>query len=262
VTDPSPRGRRHVDISLSALLGLQALTLFVAVPLGAAFPSTRFLLDTCRLTFAIMSVAVLARHRAIQAILLASVAVLAAGPVLGGRLMVHLGFGSNAGHDVISLTAFAFIGAVTILVARHVFGPGRVTVHRVRGAILMYLNVAALFAIAYGEIETFLPGAIAPAGGGHLPTSLGLRAATLTYFSLSTITTTGFGDLAPVHPIARSLANFESVFGQLFPATLLARLVAIQLAHDDTPAHATLRPPGMAGADNPAPASRHAGRRA
>ena len=53
----------------------------------------------------------------------------------------------------------------------------------------------------------------------------------LTYFSVATITTAGYGDIVPIHPIARSLANLEAVFGQLFPATLLARLVALHLAH-------------------------------
>ena len=53
------------------------------------------------------------------------------------------------------------------------------------------------------------------------------------YFTMISITTTGFGDIVPVAPLARSLANLESVIGQLFPATLLARLVALHLAHED-----------------------------
>jgi voltage-gated potassium channel Kch len=53
----------------------------------------------------------------------------------------------------------------------------------------------------------------------------------LTYFSLSTLTTTGYGDVVPVLPLARSLANLEAVMGQLFPATLLARIVALHLEH-------------------------------
>jgi len=49
-------------------------------------------------------------------------------------------------------------------------------------------------------------------------------ASNLIYFSFVTLTTTGYGDIFPVHPIARSLCNLESIFGQLYPATLLARL--------------------------------------
>ena len=50
------------------------------------------------------------------------------------------------------------------------------------------------------------------------------------YFSFTTLTTTGYGDIAPVHPVARGLCNLEAVIGQ-YPATLLARLVTLELAH-------------------------------
>ncbi len=45
----------------------------------------------------------------------------------------------------------------------------------------------------------------------------------LIYFSFVTLTTTGYGDIVPLHPYARSLANIEAVIGQLYPATLLAK---------------------------------------
>ena len=54
---------------------------------------------------------------------------------------------------------------------------------------------------------------------------------TMLYFSLTTLTTTGFGDITPVHPFARSLANLEAIIGQLYPATILARLVTLELEH-------------------------------
>jgi ion channel len=50
-------------------------------------------------------------------------------------------------------------------------------------------------------------------------------------FSFATLTTTGYGDVAPVHPIVHSLCNIEAAFGQLYPATLLARLVTLEIAH-------------------------------
>ena len=42
----------------------------------------------------------------------------------------------------------------------------------------------------------------------------------LLYFSFTTLTTAGYGDITPLNPLARNLANLESVIGQLFPATL------------------------------------------
>jgi hypothetical protein len=51
----------------------------------------------------------------------------------------------------------------------------------------------------------------------------------LVYFSFVTLTSVGYGDIVPVHPVARSLCNLESIIGQLYPATLLARLVTLEL---------------------------------
>jgi hypothetical protein len=46
-----------------------------------------------------------------------------------------------------------------------------------------------------------------------------------------TLTSTGYGEIVPVHPFARSLCNIEGVIGQLYPATLLARLVSLAVAN-------------------------------
>jgi hypothetical protein len=52
---------------------------------------------------------------------------------------------------------------------------------------------------------------------------------TLIYFSFSTLTTSGYGDIVPIDSFARALANLEAVIGQLYPATLLARLITLEL---------------------------------
>jgi len=54
-------------------------------------------------------------------------------------------------------------------------------------------------------------------------------ASALFYMSFVTLTSTGYGDIVPLHPLARSLCNIESVIGQLYPATLLARLVTLEM---------------------------------
>ncbi len=54
-------------------------------------------------------------------------------------------------------------------------------------------------------------------------------ASSVIYFSFVTLTSVGYGDIVPVHPVARALANLEGIIGQLFPATLLARMVTLEL---------------------------------
>jgi hypothetical protein len=49
------------------------------------------------------------------------------------------------------------------------------------------------------------------------------------YFSFVTLATLGYGDISPVHPIARSLAVAEAITGQLYLAILIARLVSQEL---------------------------------
>lgn len=233
---------RQVDMGLSLLLALQGFTLFVAIPLGGATPAGRLLLDVCHLLFAVICIGVLARRLATRVALLAALLLLVAGPALAIHAGPNLRLGDAAQHEIIALIAFVFNAGVTALVAGHVFAPGRVTVHRVRGAILLYLNVAALFAIAYGALAMYVAGAfVFPA---HMSVNIldhGTTAA-FSYFSLATITTTGYGDIAPFHPLARSLANLEAVIGQLFPATLLTRLVSLHMLHERDGATTSVEP--------------------
>lgn len=242
--DAFQRSEARVDASLSLLLGVQLLVLFVVVPVGWRFVGGRVLLDGCHFAFAAVCILVLARRRAAQVALLLGMAMLVGGPLLDRHLPAPLRLSPSALFAMLSLIAFAFNALIAAIVARHVFASGRVTAHRLQGAVLLYLNVAALFSILYNALDTLAPGAIVAAGGGLLPREIPAHAAALSYFSLTTITTTGFGDLVPIDPIARSLANLESVFGHLFPATLLARLVALHVAHgnDARPVNAS-RPP-------------------
>jgi hypothetical protein len=54
-------------------------------------------------------------------------------------------------------------------------------------------------------------------------------ASNMLYFSFTTLTSTGFGEILPIDPFARSMANLESVVGQLYLAILLARLVTMHV---------------------------------
>jgi hypothetical protein len=119
---------------------------------------------------------------------------------------------------------------LTLLVSRQVFAAGRVTVQRIAGAVAVYLLLGLAWAGVYELIAGVFPDAF------HLPETPRNRAelaTMLAYYSFVTLTTVGYGDLIPVHPVARSAAILEALAGQLFPAILLARLVAMELAARD-----------------------------
>jgi hypothetical protein len=115
--------------------------------------------------------------------------------------------------------------ALSWVVAQAVFAPGRITYHRVMGAILLYLTIGLTFVALYTFLGLLIPDAFS---GMSLKDTPALPS-TLVYFSFGTLTTAGAGDLAPLHPIARSLTNIEAMIGQLYPATLLARVVTLQI---------------------------------
>jgi Ion channel len=127
-------------------------------------------------------------------------------------------------------TAWLIAGlTLSAVVARAVFGRGRITYHRVVGAVLLYLTIGLTFVALYGFVALATPMAFT-----NLPALRGDFALSgdLIYFSFVTLTTTGYGDIAPLHPYARSLANVEAIIGQIYLATLLARLVTLELAHE------------------------------
>jgi Ion channel len=224
--------RKAADTSLTALLTTQCLITFVLIPLLALNDASRWMLDVGHLVFATLCAMFLTNHLGVRATLIGLLLAVAAAPVLD-RVALILRLDSRFSHGFIAIAAFVFNAIVTVLVARTAFTGGQVSQHRILGAVLVYLNVAVLFSIAYEMLEAYSPGAIRPAADGQLLRIARGRIAEFSYFSLTTITTCGYGDLVPAHPIARSMANLEAVFGQLFPATFVARLVALHLAHTD-----------------------------
>jgi hypothetical protein len=91
------------------------------------------------------------------------------------------------------------------------------------GALLSVL-VLFLMVLFLGSVaEYFLERDAQPQTFGNVPAAL--------WWAVVTLTTTGYGDVFPLHPIARSLCNLEAVIGQLYPATLLARLVTLEMTH-------------------------------
>ena len=119
--------------------------------------------------------------------------------------------------------------ALSVVVARAVFGPGRITYHRIVGAILLYLIIGLTFVALYGFVALSEPNAFTNLPALHGDFDI---AGNLIYFSFVTLTTIGYGDIVPFHPYARGLANLEAVIGQIYPATLLARLVTLELVHE------------------------------
>jgi hypothetical protein len=122
------------------------------------------------------------------------------------------------GTGLVSLLLF-----VGVILGRTLQG-GPITFHRIQGAVAAYVLLGVIWAHAYSLLELLRPGAFS----GPLHPGDGPR--DFFYFSFVTLTTTGYGDVMPVHPMARSLAILEAVVGSLYVAILIARLVSVVAA--------------------------------
>jgi hypothetical protein len=212
---------RFRDPSLTVLLVLEICTIFLAVPLAAkGLPTAQLVADT--LVLAVIAIVVMLSLRWSAIILiLPGLAAIIGSYVISAEASPTSVIMLRRGGDILMFSALTWV------VAHAVYAPGRITFRRLQGAIVMYLNFASIFAAAYGLIWELSPGAFANLvvqGGG--PEEIG----SMLYFSFTTLTTTGYGDIVAVDPFARSLANFESVLGQFFIAITVARLVTMELA--------------------------------
>ena len=144
--------------------------------------------------------------------------VAAAAAVLAAWLAFHLArFGPGPwlrpallGVTSLALAAFVLSG---------VLAAGRVDAERISAALCVYLLAGVGFGCIFGAVEAAAPGSLAGARPVDLMSAV--------YFSFVTLSTLGYGDIAPLAPAARALAILEAVFGQLYLAVLVARLVTL-----------------------------------
>ena len=210
----------RIDWLLTVLTGVLILLIFVVAPLQAIGISAFHLFAICLLLAIIGGMVIISNSP--TALILMSIALVANLAVFFLRLYYPVPF-----HLHILAGAWLIIaGTLGIVVTQAVFRGGRVTYHRIVGAVLLYLLIAVAFATLFAFV-----------GLSHQEAIKGITfdddqslASAVFYMSFVTLTSTGYGDIVPVHPLARSLCNIESVIGQLYPATLLARLVTLELS--------------------------------
>ena len=212
--------KEYSDRLLSVLTVLLLIMLFVVAPFHAA------------------GIKMFEAFGAIVAlVMVAGVLVISASPT--ATLVILAGFSLNvfvvisrlispSAYDLylVATAWFVIVCTLAVVVARTVFAGGRVSFHRVVGAVLLYLLIALAFVSLFMLVGLLVPNAFS----GLVFEDNEKLASNLIYFSFVTLTSTGYGDIYPVHPIARSLCNLETIIGQLYPATLLARLVSLEIA--------------------------------
>jgi voltage-gated potassium channel len=202
--------------------------LVVVYPLMHATLTERLVWDVLftGLALAVFLVIFTERHMRLPALLLGIPTVAAAwiGYTVPGipRLPAEVGF-----HLVAALFFSFTVGAIL----RHIYRAENITSDSVYGAFCGYVLVGLAFGHLYCVIESLKPGsfqmnvevAAVPQGEDRL-------FFLLSYFSLVTLTTVGYGDVTPVSHGARGVAVVEAILGQFYIAVLIGELIGKRVA--------------------------------
>jgi len=135
---------------------------------------------------------------------------------------VAVGLGASAVILVQAATAGVATASFAAVLLRDAFSKGRFP-DRLLAVLLAYILLGTTWAQMYVFLDVVYPGAL------HLP-GAALTMSEFLYFSFVTLTSVGYGDIVPVHPIARSLAALEALVGQIFLVAIVSRFVGVGLA--------------------------------
>ncbi len=126
-------------------------------------------------------------------------------------------------HDWLSLASLIQITLLAVAMAAvlvRVIGAAEIGGRAILGALSVYAGLGLVFTSLYGTIDRlqdtpFFEGLSNPTGSDFL------------FFSYTTLTTTGYGDLVPAGQPGRMIAGLEMMLGQIFLVTLVAGLVSL-----------------------------------
>lgn len=122
----------------------------------------------------------------------------------------------------------AYFSIVVVALLRDLFARGaRVTTDTLFGALSVYLICGLLWTMAYAVLEQLAPGSFQFPAGATLADPE--RFERFLGFSFTTLTTLGYGTIAPATPQADALTTLEAIVGQFYVAVVLARLVALHV---------------------------------
>jgi hypothetical protein len=130
---------------------------------------------------------------------------------------------ASGGRHWLSVANVIEIGLLSVAMAavlRRVLTADTVSSRTILGAISVYAALGILFTWAYGLIDRL-------EGGGFFGEGVAIKGSDFLFFSYTTLTTTGYGDLVPTGQVGRMVSGLEMMLGQVFLVTLVAGLVSL-----------------------------------
>ncbi len=119
-----------------------------------------------------------------------------------------------------------FLFSALVTINRTIFSVKKVNGDTIKGGIAVFFLIGTFWALIYNIVYVFDPNAFSKS---IEPINL---LDSMLYFSFTTLTTLGYGDITPVSNIARTLANLEAITGMMYPCIFIARLVGLYTAQE------------------------------
>ncbi|QOG01317.1 two pore domain potassium channel family protein [Flavobacterium sp. MDT1-60] len=205
------------ESGLSIMLLLLCIMHFVVIPLFGSYTRFMIVVNIFWMLFIIAGIISLARNK--RQVLRISVI-----PFL--FLMVQWIDFFQTNVIVVFADLFFSIAIMLLLIGLvlvKVLEPGPVTAYRIIGSIVVYMLLVNLWCTVYLFLFKHIEGSFQIAVS---PFEISSDQANFMYFSYITITSTGYGEIVPLHPLARSLVQMEVLTGVLYPVILIGRLVS------------------------------------
>ena len=161
-------------------------------------------------------IAVLISHARRLWFLLAVALVIVQLCVLAGLLLTH----NPHLAGVISAVGACLLLMTPIAILRDIITHKIVTISTVLGAACTYLLLGVCFALIFATVGAFSPTSFFLDGQAETPSNY-------LFFSFTTLTTVGYGNLIPASNLGQSLAVIEALGGQIFLVVVVARLVSL-----------------------------------
>jgi hypothetical protein len=121
------------------------------------------------------------------------------------------------------ITLIPYLGMLIWILGRFLSIAKTITRDVLYAAVAVYLLLGAIFVPIYGLLDIFIPNSFRDGTFPDAP----VQWQQIIYYSYTTLTSTGYGDILPVSWWARSIANLEMITGVLFITIVMSRLVSL-----------------------------------
>ncbi|HNO32460.1 MAG TPA: potassium channel family protein, partial [Anaerolineales bacterium] len=121
------------------------------------------------------------------------------------------------------ITLIPYLSMLVWILGRFLVVVQTITRDVLYAAVALYLLLGAIFVPIYGLLDFIIPNSFRDGTFPDAP----VQWQQFVYFSYTTLTSSGYGDILPVSWWARSFANLEMITGVLFITIVMSRLVSL-----------------------------------